>query len=196
MNSVYGKHFTKTAIVWTACFVLLFIAHMAMLAPQRNTRRNLEQQLAEKKQIHNSALNAAKKETKEQLNKEIEDLRNKLKDFIIDFENSTNLTFDISRIANEKNVSSFSIETEKTRSKKDKKSENKHVFESEYDVSFLVRSFNQFATLLTDLERHRPAIFIDKFSIYRSDREDSEHRVKMNLTVFIKNEQPVSIAKL
>lgn len=197
MNSVYGKYLTKTAIVWTGCFVLFFIVHMATLAPQKETRKNLEQKLAEKKRIHNSALNAAKKETKVQLNEEIKALRKKSKDFITDFENSTNLTFEISRIANEKNVSSFSIDTKRARSQKGKKSENKHVFESKYDVSFVANNFNQFATLINALERHRPVIFIDNFSINRSKKDDAEHRVKMDVTVFfIKNKQPVNVAKL
>ena len=196
MNSVYGKHFTKTAIAWAGCFALFFVAHMVMLAPQKKTRRNLEQQLAEKKRMHNSAMNAAKKETKARLNEEIEALRNKLKDFVIDFENSANLTFDISRIANEKSVSSFSMEAEKVREEKKKKSENKYVSGTKYDVSFLANNFNQFATLINALERHRPAVFIDKFSIIRSEREDSGHRVKMNMTIFTKKKQTVNIAKL
>jgi quinol monooxygenase YgiN len=159
-----------------------------MLAPQKNSKEQLEKQLAEKKQICGSALKAAQKETKIQLNEQIEQLRNKLKNFVIDFEDSANLTFDISQLANKKEVTSFSVETKNDSSGKAAMSD-KYVSESHIDISFLAASFNQFAALLNALERHRPVIFVDKFAITRSDKNSSEHQVKMDLAVFVKKKQ-------
>jgi inactivated superfamily I helicase len=159
-----------------------------MLAPQKNSKEQLEKQLAEKKQMCDSALKTAQKETKIQLNEQIEHSRNKLKNFVIDFEDSANLTFDISQIANKKEVTSFSIETKKDRSG-DSATSDKYISESHIDISFLTASFNQFAALLNALERHRPVIFVDKFAITRSDKSSSEHQVKMDLAVFVRKKQ-------
>jgi len=185
MKSVYKKYFTKAALVWAGCFVLFFFVYTLMLAPQKNSKEQLEKQLAEKKQICDSALKTAQKETKTQLDEQLEHLRNRLKNFVIDFEDSANLTFDISQIANKKEVASFSIETKKDSSRGPAMSDN-YISESCIDISFLTASFNQFAALLNALERHRPVIFVDKFAITRSDKGSSEHQVKMNLAVFVR----------
>lgn len=154
-----------------------------MLAPQKNRIEQLEKKLEEKKQMCDSALKASQRETRIQLNEQIEQLQSKLKNFVIDFKESTNLTFDISQIANEKEVTSFSIETKKGAGG-DKK--DKYVSESLINISFSTVDFNQFAALLNALERHRPVIFVDRFAITRSDKGSSEHRVKMNLAFFIR----------
>jgi len=188
MKSVYGKYFTKVALIWTGCFVLFFFVYMLMLAPQKNSKEQLEKQLGEKKQMYNSALKAAQKETRIQLNEQIEQLRNKLNNFVIDFKDSANLTFDISQIANGKEVTSFSIETKKDSGKNPAMSD-KYISESRIDISFSTADFNQFAALLNALERHRPVIFVDRFAITRSDKSSSEHQVKMNLAVFVRKMQ-------
>jgi len=189
MKLVYRKYFTKVALVWAGCFVLFFFVHMLMLTPQQNSKEWLEGQLARKEQIFSSALKAAQKEIKIQLNKQIEDSRNRLKNFVIDFEDSTNLTFDISRIANEKEVASFSIETKSDSDRSTATPDYRYIFESQVNISFLTASFNQFATLLNALERHRPVIFVDRFTITRSERGSSEYQVNMSLAVFVRKKQ-------
>jgi hypothetical protein len=119
---------------------------------------------------------------------QIENLRNKLKNFVIDFKDSANLTFDISQIAGQKGVSSFSIETKKG-SGPPQKTSDKHLSESYIDISFSAVDFNQFAALLNALERHQPVIFVNKFAITRSKKGESEHQVKMNLAVFVRKIQ-------
>jgi hypothetical protein len=185
MKSVYGRYFTKVALIWTGCFILFFFVYMLMLAPQKNNKEQLKKQLEEKRQMCNSALKATHKETQIQLNEEVEHLRNRLKDFVIDFEDATDLTFDISQIANAKEVTSFSIETNKG----DQAMSDKYIFESQIDISFFTAGFNQFAALLNAMERHRPVIFVDRFAITRSDKDSSGRQVRMNLAVFVRKIQ-------
>jgi hypothetical protein len=186
-NSVYGKYLTKMAFIWMCCFVLFFFLDMFFMAPQRKNRKELEKQLEEKKQIYDSAIKAAQAETQAQLNEEIEQLRNRLKDFVVDAEDSANLSFDISQLASEKAVSSFNIETKKESEKAQKKSD-KNIYESSIDIGFSAADFSQFANLLNALERHQPVIFVDKFTITRS-KGVSGHSVKMNLAVFVRKMQ-------
>lgn len=189
MKSVYRKYFTKVALVWTGCFILFFFVYMLMLAPQKNSKEQLKKQLEEKKQMYNSALKATQKETQIQLNEQIEHLRNKLKDFVIDFEDSADLTFDISQIANAKEVASFSVETSRKDNSRDPTMSDKYIFESHIDISFSTADFNQFAALLNALERHRPVIFVDRFAITRSYKSGSDRQVNMSLAVFVRKIQ-------
>jgi hypothetical protein len=158
---------------------------MIVLAPQKKTRKQIENQLAEKKQIYNSALKATEEETKVWLNEQIENLRNKLSGFVIDFEDSANLTFDISQIANEKKLDSFSIKGKDTSVSS---TDFKYLRENCIDVGFTA-AFNQFATFLNALERHWPVIFVDSFKITRSRRNEPGHKVNMGLALFVRKRQ-------
>jgi len=189
MKLTYKKYLTKTALIWAGCFALLLLVYLLVLAPQKKTRKQVEKQLAEKKQMYDSILKATQQETRIKLDKQIERLRNRLKDFVIDYEDSANLTFDISKIANEKRVASFSI---KNKDKKDYRGpatpEQKYISENYIDISFTA-GFNQFAAVLNALERHRPIVFVDKFVITRSKHGHSAHEVNMDLAVFVRKRQ-------
>jgi Tfp pilus assembly protein PilO len=181
----YKKYLTTAALIWAGCFVLFFFINMFVLSPQKKTKKQIEKQLAEQKQIYDSALKVTQEETRTQLNTQIEHLQNKLKDFAIDFQDSANLTFDISQIAGEKKVASFSIKP-KGRYGVSAIPNCEYLRENHIDVSF-TGSFNQFATLLNALERHRPVVFVDIFKMTRSKQGDSGNKVDMELVVFVRN---------
>ena len=187
MKPIYRKYFTKAALAWAGCLILFFFIHMFMLAPQGKSKKQIGKQLAEQKQMYASALKATQQENKIRLNEQIERLQNALKDFVVDFEDSANLTFDISQIANEKRLASFSIKGKESRGGSSKPN-GKYLSENRFGISF-TGDFNQFATFLNALERHRPVVFVDKFKITRSRQEDSGHKVNMDLAVLVKKRQ-------
>jgi Tfp pilus assembly protein PilO len=189
MKAVYKKYFTKVALAWMGCFALFFLAYMFVLVPQRNSKEQFAKQLEEKKQIYDSAIKATQKETQVQLNKQIEQLRDRLKDLVVDSNDATDLTFYISQIANTKEVTSFSIETSKRSESRDPTRPDKYIFESHIDISFLTADFNQFAAFLNAMERHRPVIFVDRFAITHSSKGGSERQVNMSLAVFVRKIQ-------
>jgi dGTP triphosphohydrolase len=172
------------ALIWAGCLVLFVIVHMYMVAPQKRIRKQIQQELAEKKQIYNSALEASQEKTRNSMKAQIERLQSDLKDFVADFEDSALVTLDISQIANDKEVSSFSIKGKNSR-KGSRKTKCKYIGENHISVAFTA-GFNQFATFLNALERNRPVVFIDKFTITRSKQGDSDHQVDMDLAVFVK----------
>jgi len=181
------KYFMIVALIWAGCFILFVFAYMVVLAPQQKSKKQVENQYAETKQIYDSVVKASQEETKIRLNEEIENLRNQLQDFAVDFEASANLTFDISQIANEKKVDSFSIKTQED-SRGSSGPDLKHLKENRIDISF-AGDFTQFATFLNALERHRPVVFVDNFKITRSTTGDSNHRANMRLAVFVLKQQ-------
>ena len=183
----HKKYLTTAGLIWAACFVVFLLAYMLVLGPQKNYKNRIENKFAEKKQVYESALRAAQKETKIRLNEQIERLQSRLKDFVIDFEDSTDLTFDISQIANEKKVASFSSKVKKS-GRLSTMPDCKYIRENHIVISF-IGDFNQFATFLNALERHRPVLFVDKFSITRSGQDDSGYQVSLNVAAFVKKQQ-------
>jgi hypothetical protein len=189
MKSIYKKYLTKVALIWAGCFVLLFFVHMLMLAPQRKSKKQIEKQLVEKQQIYESLLKATREETKIQLNEQIERLQHDLGNFVIDFEDSANLTFDISQIANQKEVASFSIKTQEKDKRRDSTiPDYEYISEDHIDISF-TSGFNQFAALLNALERNRPVVFVNRFTIARAKEDNSGHQVNMDVSVFVRKRQ-------
>ena len=183
MKTIYQKNLIKIALIWSGCFVLLFIMHMMLLSPQKSLKKKLETQLAGKEQLYNSAFRMSQEETKVQLKNEIKELQDELENFVIDFEDSTNLTFDISQIANERKVGSFSIKENRGGSTLP---DCEQLDEDDIEIRFTTNNFNQFAAFLNALERHQPVIFVDKFTMSRNNQSDEGHKVNMNLSVFVK----------
>ena len=183
----YRKYLISAASIWAACFVLFLLVYIFLLRPQKEIRHRIENRLAEKQQIHESALKASQSETKNYLSEQITRLRDRLNDFVIDYEDAADLTFDISKIANEKNVDSLSI----------KGNDNKrieeipnctYIGESHIDIDFSA-GFNQFATFLNALERNRPVLFVDQFTITNSRQDESGYQVSLKVAVYVKKPQ-------
>ncbi len=187
---IYKKYLITAGAIWAACFVVFLLAYLLVLGPQKNYIKRTENKLTEKKQAYEFALRAARKETQIRLNEQIERLRSRLKDFVIDFEDSANLTFDISQIANEKKITSFSSKVKKS-GRLSTISDCKYIRENHIVISF-IGNFNQFATFLNALERHRPVLFVDKFAITRSGQNNSVYRVSLNVAAFVKKQPAAS----
>jgi len=184
----YKKYFTTVALIWAACFTVFFFGYLLFLAPQRSIKKQLENKLSDKKQKHEAIVKIGQEENQIQVKAEIERLRSRLKDFVIDFEGSANLTFDISQIAGEKKVTAFSIKSKET-SAVSPIPNCKYLCESRNEISFIA-GFNQFAAFLNALERHRPVIFVDSFSVSRSKKqEESDCQTTLNVAMFVRKQQ-------
>lgn len=151
---------------------------------QRKRQIRAEQDLLETRLLYESVHQATKENAKTRLIGQIEGLRNRMEDFVVDYNDLANLTFDISRMATEEKLISFGMKTRSDFSPS-AVSENKHLCENQIDLSFTA-GFNQFARFMSALERHRPAVCVDKFSISRSGRDHRQHQVSMNLAVFVR----------
>lgn len=187
MNAVYKKYFKLMALVWAGCFILSLLIYMIVVAPQREYEKQISQQLAEKKQMYEAILKINRQETRIQLNKQMGQWRDKLKDFIAAPEDLAGLTFDIGQIANDAKVDSFSVKPQSSRESQNTP-DSKYVCENQMNVSFKA-DFNKFAAFLNAMERHRPVIFVDKFKITRAEQDDSSNQVSMDMSVFVKKRQ-------
>ena len=190
----YKTYLTKAAMLWAVFLGLCLLAYGIVLRPQNNSKEHLEKTLTEQKQVYASARRAAQEQTRIQLDEQIEQLRDQLKGFVVDLEESTNLTFDISQMASQENLSSLSVTTRAQRRASKggvavgAKSETHHINENHIDIKFNA-GFRQFATFVNALERHRPVLFIDEFKITRSNQDESVFQVTLDVAAFVRKEQ-------
>lgn len=187
MKSAYRKHLITVGPIWAGCFVALTLVYLLFLAPQNKRRRQITKEFSEQKQLYERALEKAQKRARVKLSEQIEHLENTMNGFVINSEDTANLIFAISQIANAKQVSELRIGPKKQRAGL-KVSKSKYISEDHIGLSFN-SGFNQFATLLNALERHQPVIFVDGFEITRFDRGKSGHKVDMDLAAFVKKQQ-------
>jgi len=188
MKLIYKKHITTVALIWAGCFILFVFFYMLVLAPQNKSIKRFENELVEKRNQYESALKASTEESRTQIEEQIAKLRDKLDDFVLDFEDSANLTFDLGQIATEGEIASFSI---KSREKGVVSAipNCDYIYEYYIDIGF-IGQFNQLATFINTLERHRPVIFIDGFAIGQAGRQEHlGHRVNLNVSVFVRKQQ-------
>ena len=183
MKSIYRKYFKIVTIFWAFCVIILLLSYLFVLAPQEKLRRMTERKLADTKLLAQSAREAAEEENKNLLLDQLSNSSERLKAFVIEQENAPNLTFEIGRISSEVKLNSFSSNF--TGSEGTVKTDNyKHIIARQISVNFN-SSFNKFAIFLNTLERSRPVVFIDTFSITRSGESDSGHKVDMKLAVLV-----------
>lgn len=183
MKSIYRKYFKIGIVFWAGCFIVLFFSYLLFLAPQERLRRATEIRLAENKRLAQSAQEAAEERNKNKLLEQLSDSGKQLKAFVVEQGEDANLTFDIGRISSEIRLNSFSSNF--TGSEGTLKTDSyKHINARQISVNFN-SSFNKFAMFLNALERNRPVIFVDTFSITRSTEENLGHKVNMELAVLV-----------
>ncbi len=180
----YKKYVVTMGLIWGLCLALFVLAYLFILSPQIETKAKLVKEANEKKKAYESALEASKEENRKKLADEVEAVKSRAYDYVADFEDSANLTFDIGRIASEKQVGSFTVKaTEKSQGSD--KLESKNIEQKYIDIAF-ESNYKQFATFLNSIERHRPVIFIDRFKVSRAAQSGNWNKVDMGLTIFVR----------
>ena len=167
--------------------MLLFLTYILLLSPQIKSKKQIEMEFGQAKQTYDSTVTATNDEAKARLSEEIGNLQDRLKQFVIDYQDSANLTFDISQIASQMGVNSFSIKSRDSTGAPAMPNLN-HISDKQIYVSFTA-GFNQFASFLNAMERNRPVLFVDKFTITRADKNSSGHQVDMDLALFVRKRQ-------
>lgn len=189
----YKTYLKRAGIVWMLSLVLCLVVYVLVIRPQNNSLRRLERNIDEQKQTYAAARRAAQEQNRIQLNEHIERLRIQLGSFVINSEELTDLTFDISQIANRENLTSFSVtpQSKKSggwRSTSREKSDSGSISENLIDIKF-TSEFRQFAAFMNALERHHPILFIDEFEITQSSQNESVYQATLDVTAFVRKQK-------
>lgn len=192
MKSIDGKYLKGAAVIWGICFIFFVLVFMFVLRPQSKRLTVIETEANQKKLEVDAAREAAEEKTREKLNEQIENLRAQLGNFVIDSEDIQDVGGQIRNIfvnvGLNLTLNSFSMDLQSSRSI-GTFSDCKYVYGHPISVNFTA-SFNQFATFLNDLEKNKSVIFIDTFSINKSDK-GSSHKVNMQLAVLVKRAEQI-----
>lgn len=180
----YRKYILAMGIVWTASLVVFALAYYIVIIPQLKTKAQLLKESTEKKRLFESAVSATLEDNKKKLVGEVEELKAGLSNYVSEYEESANLTFSISRVAADKQVSDFTIKTSEQGRGQNTLAAN-NLQENHIEVAF-ASNFLQFASFLNTLERHHPVIFVDRFKVLRGDRNGTPDKADMTLSYFVR----------
>ena len=189
MKSIYRTDLKVTAVVWGFCLTVFLLVFVLVLMPQKKDRENTELEYNKIKIEAETAITVSQESQMEKLSRQIEDMDGRLSDFLFTPADAVNLTFDISQISNSIGLGGFGISG--TGSERVLLYENcRYLFARRVQVSFNA-GFNKFAAFVNALEKHKPVIFINTFSITRSQQSAGANKVDMELTVLIAKDQKV-----
>lgn len=164
--------------------LLLLVLYTFLLVPQKEAFEALEGELAEKELECRSAEDAATDKAKADSSRQIQQLKDRLGNFVLDSDDLGGLTFSISRIAGRLQVGSFASRESAGESYLAIPNCN-YIAQAGTAIDF-TSSFGKFAAVINALERHKPVIFVNNFTISKARKGDSGHKVSMSLTVFVK----------
>ncbi len=184
MKADYKRLLIVLAVVWGGAFVLLLGTHMFLTLPQQKESELLGKQLMEKRLRYDISKAADSEQVRAQLSERVSGLTGELGRFATEVDELDGLWFSISRIASEIGVESFQS--------KGMDDESYSVIPNCYDIGTASTevnfsgSFNKFARFINQLERYKPVVFIDDFTITRARKEDLEPGAKLVLSVFVR----------
>jgi hypothetical protein len=180
---VRNKYLLSVLIVWGPCLAAAVGFHLFVLRPQMRRVEALEAELVDARALHNRATEAAKEENQIRLDRAVEELHQRISDFVLRLEAGPDLAFEIAELANQSGVESFAM-----RPRAEKGLENVAncdlIGEKRIDVSFAAR-FHGFAALLNAVERHRPVLFVETFAIDRPRTPSAQPEASMELAVLV-----------
>jgi hypothetical protein len=154
------------------------------MMPQQKESELLEKQLMEKRLKYSTSKAADSEKTRAQLAQRVGQLSNELEKFAAGIEDLDDLSFSVSKIAAEIAVESFQS--------KGMDEETYSLIPNCYSIGQVSTeinfsgSFNKFARFINRLERHKPVVFIDEFTITRGYKQDSGPETKLLLSVFVR----------
>ena len=169
------------ASVMIVCFMVFF--GIFALGPQRKTIRAIDGRIIEVEQAFVSSKTNGHNNDISALKKKLSSAQKNLSRYVVSFEQASDLTVDIGKIAKQAGVQDIHS-TNRMQGSYGPINECRHIREGRIQIKFK-SSFSQFAEFINSLERNKPVIFIDYFKIKRSDTNNSRHEVDMVLTFFV-----------
>lgn len=183
MQSVYKKYITTSAIIWAACCALFVLIYVLVLSPQKETLNAKKALIAKSDRDFTIATDAFTGATKQRLDKQIRQIREKIDPFASVGGDSSKLAVDLGQIANSLNVTGFSSKGQHEQSVTTLP--QCKALGADYIYVSFKGNFNQFARFVNELERHKPVVFVDKFTISRSEQGSFANDIMMVLAVFV-----------
>lgn len=186
MKPIYKKWLVVLTLLWGFPAAALIFANGLVLGPQRKAVKHVEAELKEKSQLYNSYMLTSSVPAREIRARKIAKVTEQLEQFVTDIDNLDNLTFKISELATNCGVRSF-----KSQGLDDGAFSTMTNYDRLGRMTLLMdfgSSFNELARLISLLERHKPIVIVDRFTIMRSSDQSNTHRMNIYLSVYVRRE--------
>ena len=183
MALTFKERFKSVAVIWAGCLAVFLLAFLVFLMPQEKAKARLASQLVRLRGEAALARQVSSENARTRLEQEITTLEDTLNQFVVNLDSAAYLPFEISHIAKSMDIDSLSLVNTDREGFLAVEGCNR-ISAKPLHLSF-TSSFNRFAGFLNALERYRPAIFADTFSITRSPGDASDHQVDMKLLVLV-----------
>ena len=174
-------------LVWGGFLILIGGIYMAVIRPQIQSQQLIEKRIQTAQTRYDRAVEAAKSENLDRLSASVDRFECRARDFLMMAEDAPNLAFEVSRLADEAALDGFSM-FPKLHYAKGRRSEHSRICAKYLDINFKV-NFIRFASFLNALERNRPVLFVERFSIKRPTSQDDMPKVSMELAVLLEDTQ-------
>ena len=191
MIPVSKKYIISAASVCLGGLALLGLLHSFVVGPRVVLADELENQISAKKAEYKTVTEIANSSAKEALERKFKTVSDRFDSFVTKHGEVGSLALHIKQIAGEVGVKDFSSKN-KTINSYEKISGCKEIEEGRILVNFK-GSFVQFAEFVNKLERNKPVVFVDTFTVTRSIEAGSKHSFSMVLIFFVKKKQAVSM---
>jgi hypothetical protein len=173
--------------VWVPCFTLAAVAGLFVLGPQSRRVQDLDAQLAAERRLYNLALVAANPEAQGRLTAAVDKLNRRVFDFAVSWEGADTLALGIVQVANQMGLGSFSMRP-RGRQEFEPAPSCDYLGEKQIDVTFTA-SFPAFAAFMNAMERYRPVLFVETFTILRPQLQSSEPQANLQLVLLVEKPQ-------
>ena len=193
MIPVSRKYIITAASVCVGGLALLGLLHLFVVGPKVAVADELENQISAKKAEYKTVTEIANSSAKEALERKFKTVCDRFDSFVIEHSGVGSLALDIKQIAGEISVEDFSSKNKTIRSY-EKIGRRERIEAGRILVKFK-GSFVQFAEFVNKLERNKPVVLVDTFTIARSINAESKHSFSMALVFFVKKRQAVSIVE-
>lgn len=185
MKKKLKKHFKFINLVWISSVALAVFTYFVAIEPQNRIKQQVAVELSEKEAVYAAVSKMNDKKAQDDLNKQMQSWKDEIRQFVITEDELAGLTFDISQLAKDAQIESFSIMPDDTLKQK---STTKYITEKQFKVQFKT-DFRKFAAFLNAVERYRPAVVINEFKIEDSEHDAVSSQVNMSLSVFVNKKQ-------
>jgi hypothetical protein len=183
MRPSYHKYLFLTLATWGPGAVACLLAYVLLLQPQADQLSDLNRRIAQKTETHRAALQTLAPARQTELRTRAQELTRQVGDFLTEFDDAPALTFAIGQVANQTKVNALASKDRAAPSTSF--TETRQISENYMDVTF-AGAFPQFAAFLNALERNRPVVFIDEFTLARPESAESLPEVRLVVATLVK----------
>lgn len=187
MSELKKKILIIAGSIWAASAVLLICFYVFAVSPQNAELSEVERQIAELKDKNSDIYNIQAKTEK------ILSLHNKFSEYAIEADRWLEINTILTNIVSQIGIKDSSVYESSDAMSKIDSCDN--LMMRSLKIKFNT-SFYNFAQFINSLESCKPVIFVNKFSITRSNESSGRHNVDADLAVIVEKSGKISLEKV